>query len=366
MSAKPDPGGGSAPPAGSWRLALRLGWIAAAAIALAAVFASASTRDMLAAAAAKLDLLAALPILPVQLAASGLSAWSLWSLRPGPSLLACLASRWLRDAGGNLLVVAPGLGEIAGARLLVLAGGSSAAVVSASALDVLAETIAQIPFALLALVAVPRLWTMTGVQVPGPGVAAMAALLPVAAAASLLRAGPRAVVGAALRRLVQRLAPLRAAFAQRRGAVPGAILLHLLAWLSGGFQVFLAARAVGAHLDLGGAFVIESFVYAVRGLLFVVPAGLGVQEASFVAAGLVFGLTAEQGLAVSLLLRVRDLVLGAPALLAWLMAEAVGRRGVRRALFARQRYPLGPARAGDGEDLGDRSGPTPQKGHFSP
>jgi len=54
---------------------------------------------------------------------------------------------------------------------------------------------------------------------------------------------------------------------------------------------------------------------------FVAPAGLGVQEGTYALVGPLFGLPAEAGLALSLLKRGRDLVVGVPTLLAWQAVE---------------------------------------------
>jgi phosphatidylglycerophosphate synthase len=52
-----------------------------------------------------------------------------------------------------------------------------------------------------------------------------------------------------------------------------------------------------------------------------VPASLGVQEGAYIAVGAALGLPAEMALAASLILRLRQLVLGVPALLSWQIAE---------------------------------------------
>ena len=307
------------------KLVWRLAWLSLAGATLILVAGSASTFRLLGGAVLRCNWVVALPILPIQLVATALNAVSLRLLRPGPPWLACMGSRWLRDAGGNLIVFAPGIGEIAGARLLVLAGGASPAVIGASGLDVPAETIAQIPFGVLALVAAPGLWSLASVSVPTlgglPGLALLAGLSLLGLLVALRWADAQAVIAG----LQRHFAHLSEAVHERRTALPAAAGLHLLAWASGGFQVYFAALAVGGRLSLGSAFVAESFAYAVRGLFFVVPAGVAVQEASFVAVGLVFGLTAEQGLGVSLLLRARDFVFGAPALMLWTAAEMRGR-----------------------------------------
>jgi hypothetical protein len=60
-----------------------------------------------------------------------------------------------------------------------------------------------------------------------------------------------------------------------------------------------------------------------------VPAAIGVQEWGYAMLAPLFGLPAEMGLAVSLLKRAREIVLGVPALLYWQSIE--GRAAMRGA-----------------------------------
>jgi uncharacterized membrane protein YbhN (UPF0104 family) len=69
---------------------------------------------------------------------------------------------------------------------------------------------------------------------------------------------------------------------------------------------------------------------AVRSVAFAVPGALGVQEGAYVVIGLLFGLSPQDALALSLLKRARDLVIGAPALVIWQVME--GRRLLRPSL----------------------------------
>jgi hypothetical protein len=62
-------------------------------------------------------------------------------------------------------------------------------------------------------------------------------------------------------------------------------------------------------------------MYALRNLGFALPGGLGVQEASYVLLGPLFGVHASDALALSLLRRARDLVIGVPVLLIWQARE---------------------------------------------
>ncbi len=107
---------------------------------------------------------------------------------------------------------------------------------------------------------------------------------------------------------------------QQKAGLPLSTGLHFLAWIMGGIQIWMAAHALGYDIGPYEAIAIESAAYAGRAILFFVPAGLVTQEAGLVAAGLVFGLTPAQSLALALVLRLRDVVFGLP-LLAWPLYE---------------------------------------------
>jgi len=69
------------------------------------------------------------------------------------------------------------------------------------------------------------------------------------------------------------------------------------------------------------ALVIESLLHAVRGAAFAVPGALGAQEGGLVLLCAMFGIPPEQAIALSLVKRAADLVLGVPGLLGWQMLE---------------------------------------------
>jgi len=74
-------------------------------------------------------------------------------------------------------------------------------------------------------------------------------------------------------------------------------------------------------VDWRAAIVVESLTQAVRHIAFVIPAGLGVQEAALVVFGRTFGIDAELALAVSMAKRVREVLLGVASLLSWQWME---------------------------------------------
>jgi putative membrane protein len=91
--------------------------------------------------------------------------------------------------------------------------------------------------------------------------------------------------------------------------------------LSGSFEIWFVLRLFGHPVDWRAAIVVEGLTQAVRHIAFVIPAGLGVQEAALVVFGRTFGIDAELALAVSMAKRVREVLLGVVSLLSWQWME---------------------------------------------
>lgn len=294
-------------------------WAAAAAALIGLILASANLRSVLAEAIVEVTPLSVLATLPGQALAVLLCAGALWALRPGVGYLGCLGSRLMRDGGGNLPIFLPGFGEALGARALVLAGGQTRAAISASAIDRVAESAAQVPFIALAAWLLWREWQVTLDWLP---VAFAIAVLLLAVWLLWRRFGASSKLG--LRIASEWRKFVEEARQQRRG-LPLCLGLHFLAWLAGGVQIWMAAGALGYDLTLFDAIAVESAAYAGRAIFFFIPAGLVSQEAGLLAAGLVLGLSAPQALALGLVLRLRDLLMAA-ALLIWPLLEWRRRR----------------------------------------
>ena len=86
----------------------------------------------------------------------------------------------------------------------------------------------------------------------------------------------------------------------------------------------LTVRAQG-DLEVDSPHTVEdvgiSLGQAVRSAAFIVPGGYGVQEGGYMLIGAFYGLPAETGLALSLIKRVREIILGIPGLLDWQIFE---------------------------------------------
>ena len=98
--------------------------------------------------------------------------------------------------------------------------------------------------------------------------------------------------------------------------------LEFAALISGCFEIWFALRLFGHPVNWATALVLESMTQAVRHLAFIVPGGLGVQEAGLVIFGHAFGISGELALAVSMAKRIREVLCGLPALMSWQWLES--------------------------------------------
>ncbi|MGC5748307.1 flippase-like domain-containing protein [Gluconobacter sp. NFX36] len=98
-------------------------------------------------------------------------------------------------------------------------------------------------------------------------------------------------------------------------------LSHFLCWIAGALLTWIALILLGAHVGFLSALAIEGVVCGIMSAGFLVPAALGVQEAAYVALGLIFGIDSQISLSLSLLRRGRDILIGIPVLLGWQFVE---------------------------------------------
>ncbi|WP_282759077.1 lysylphosphatidylglycerol synthase domain-containing protein [Komagataeibacter saccharivorans] len=111
------------------------------------------------------------------------------------------------------------------------------------------------------------------------------------------------------------------------GRIAQGALLHYVGWLGSAATIWIAYYFLGAHLSFSGAVAIEGVACGIMSVSFLVPAGLGVQEAAYMALGSAFGIAPSVSLGLSLLRRGRELVIGIPMLLLW---QGMEMRGLRR------------------------------------
>lgn len=301
------------------------------------VVANPSLRHLFADALDRIDPRAVAVTLPVQLVAILVCTAAQQALKVGIPFRASFIARITRDAGHNLLIFPPGLGEAIGARVVVLLGGRGRSAVALRVLDVAAEVIGEIPYMVLAGTVLWGWWHRGGrlqaAPSQGGGHAALWLLGLVVAlvlAWRLWRGSAHHLRWRASRmgrRVMAEIHLMKRELKRQRTGMPLAIALHVIGWGLSGVQVWLAAKVMGVELPLFGALAIESAATSARVILFFVPGGLGMQEAGAVFAGLAVGIEPATALAFSLVLRLRDVCFGV-ALLWWPWLEY--RRGSAR------------------------------------
>jgi putative membrane protein len=116
-------------------------------------------------------------------------------------------------------------------------------------------------------------------------------------------------------------------------AVGASVGIHVLGWLAGAAETYIALWFMNHALSAGDVLSLESLVFALRTAAFVVPWAAGVQEGGYVVIGALFGLGPEVALALSLLKRAREVITGLPGLVAWYFSEGKGLWQERLAAF---------------------------------
>ncbi len=107
----------------------------------------------------------------------------------------------------------------------------------------------------------------------------------------------------------------------RRWRVALAFLLNLSAWTASGIGAWIALRLMNVHLSVWDVLSLESLIFTLRSVAFIIPGAIGVQEAGYALVGPLFGLPPEAALALSLAKRAREVLMGLPTLLLWQLRE---------------------------------------------
>ena len=104
---------------------------------------------------------------------------------------------------------------------------------------------------------------------------------------------------------------------QRTKEIIGACWWRMLGWVAGTGEIWIALYFLGHPIGIFEAFILESIGQAIRSSAFMIPGAYGVQEGGYILLGCAVGLNPEIGLALSLVKRVREFLVGLPALIAW-------------------------------------------------
>jgi putative membrane protein len=243
----------------------------------------------------------------------------------------------VRDAVDRLLPVASVGGSVVGVRILRWRGVAGAAAGASVVVEILLTLVAVYLFTAIGLVLLAeqgaagheyhRLLLIFALSLPVPAV--MLVLFKNGAFLQRVRALIHSWVGeGTISRATESLDREVRALLHRPRALLVAGVLQLAALVSGAFEIWFALWLFDHPVSTGAAVMLESMTQAIRHVAFIVPAGLGVQEAGLVLFGHVVGISGEMALAVGMVKRIRELAWGIPTLVSWQWVE--GRR-LRRA-----------------------------------
>ncbi len=242
-----------------------------------------------------------------------------------PRLSMLLRLRWIGESVNALLPVAQIGGDVARARLLAQQGVPGPIAAASMVADLGVGAASQVAFTATGAVAFSLHGSLGALS---RGIVIVCVALGAGAGALVFVA--RVGVG----RILRRLGMLRALHAHadtvdraladilaRRADLSLAFVLHLVGWFAQVFETWLILHLIGVAVSAAGALAIESLALAARSAVFVVPGGVGVQEGALMLLAAPFGIDAPVALSLGLIKRMREVLVGAPAVIAWSIAE---------------------------------------------
>ena len=279
----------------------------------------------------------------IALCGCGVGWWFLLTPK-GPPPRIFVALRFIREAINGLLPFAVVGGDIIGARLLSHFGAAMSLAIASVLIDIFVQVVSLLIYVVAGVgivLDVPgphRLSTVTFVMlaIALPAVAGFFLALnfgafdPVARWLVAVGEKRRWSMFAHVVDLGDRLQQI---WRNHRG-LSGSFFVHLVTVFFGAVEVWIAFFFMGHPVSVGAAIAIESIGQGGKAVAFMLPGGIGVQDGTMIAAAAIFGVPAEVALAMALIKRVPDLVLGIPSLLLWQALE--GRR-----MFARRKSVSG-------------------------
>jgi len=238
----------------------------------------------------------------------------------------------------SLLPLADMGGEIIKARIVMKGGVSGADAGASVVLDKTIQTITLVCWAIIGLL------TLLALKVAGPAIyggAIAVALLTLGTAGFIVvqhkgmfggmaGAAERMTGGESWARIAGGARELDRAVRdlyRNRGRLAAASAIRLLGRFVLVGEIWLAAQLIGQPIGVLEALALRSLGLSIRSAAFLVPGGYGIQEGGYVAIGALIGIPPDTALVLSLATRIRDLVVGVPALAAWQWREG---RALRR------------------------------------
>jgi putative membrane protein len=262
------------------------------------------------------------------------TAW--WVLFPNSDRLSLWQLFWMRWIGESVSTLVPSAavgGDVVRARLASLHGASVPIAAASVLVDITLGVFVQIAFTLAGLALIVSVTGHEGFVRPTL-IGALLGIIAIVGFYIVQRLGMFRFIGVIISRLAnspdwhslinsgQTLdRTIRTLYARRRGVI-GCCVWTAASLVVGSGEIWIALHAIGRQATLINALIFQSVILAIRSAMFPVPGALGVQEGGYVVVGNLLGIPGDAAFALSLIARVRELILGIPGLITWQLFEA--------------------------------------------
>jgi putative membrane protein len=265
-----------------------------------------------------------------------LDALAWWALLPKSERLLLWQLFWMRWIGESVSTLIPSAavgGDVVRARLAALRGVSLPTSAASVLVDITLGVFVQIGFTLLGL---GLIVSVTGHQgfIRPTLIGAAIGVVAIIGFYVVQRLGMFRFIA----RIISRLAnasdwhslvqsgqsldeAIRRQYARRVGVI-GCCAWTATSLIFGSGEIWIALHALGLRATFVNSVILQSMVLTIRSAVFPVPGAIGVQEGGYVLVGNLLGIPGDAAFALSLIARVRELILGIPGLISWQLVEA--------------------------------------------
>jgi putative membrane protein len=261
-------------------------------------------------------------------------AW--WVLFPNSDRLSLWQLFWMRWIGESVSTLVPSAavgGDVVRARLAALHGASVPNAAASVLVDITLGVFVQIAFTLAGLALIVSVTGHQGFVRPIL-IGALLGVIGIVGFYIVQRLGMFRFIGVIISRLANSSdwhslinsgetldRTIRTLYARLRGVI-GCCVWTTVSLVLGSGEIWIALHAIGRQATLINAVIFQSVILAIRSAMFPVPGALGVQEGGYVVVGNLLGIPGDAAFALSLIARVRELILGIPGLITWQLIEA--------------------------------------------
>jgi len=268
--------------------------------------------------------------------------WQILFVPPnGPTFRQAFHAQWMGRAVNTLLPVASIGGEIVKARALILWGVDAKHASASAVVDKTVQALTLIVWGIIGIFLLAAmsldddlaLSAMLGLSILGAGIAGFLVVQRAGMFRIMVQSAHKLTGAKKIEELTgsaDEVDVLIRNLYRDWPRVLRASLWRLTALLLQSGEVWLAATLLGFPIGIVEALMLKSLSSTVSDAAFVVPNSYGVQEGAFVILGALVGLGPDSALAISLAIRLREILIDVPGLLLWQHAEG-------RALLRRQK-----------------------------